>query len=138
MRNEQCSTWQVAWPSEAFNIDLVLVRSAGPYLNEVPSTVRLVDLGAKRTLTCLPALVKYLKRERPHAMVSALSRANILASLARKVCGLPHRLFVNEQNTVSEWSQDTNDWRFRMAPSLARISYRWATNVIAVFGRRGG
>lgn len=38
--------------------------------------------------------IQYLRREQPHGMVSTLSRANIVALLARKLTARPHRLMV--------------------------------------------
>ena len=39
-----------------YHVDLVLSRAEGHYLEEVPATVRIVDLGAIRGLTSLPGL----------------------------------------------------------------------------------
>lgn len=46
-------------------VDLVLAKAKGPYLSQVPPSVRVVDLGASRVLSSLPGLVRYLRRERP-------------------------------------------------------------------------
>jgi glycosyltransferase involved in cell wall biosynthesis len=118
--------------SRGYSVDLVLAVSEGPYLSQVPDNVRLVELEASRTLTTLPALVRYLRRERPRAMVAALSRANLVALWARRITGIPKRLVVNEQNTVSVLTQNAPQWRVRVIPLLARYFYRWATAVVAV------
>lgn len=115
-----------------YAVDLVLSRADGPYLNEIPAGVRLIDLASSSTLKSLPALVRYLRRERPQAMVSALSRANLTAVLARRLSGHPRTLLVNEQNTLSKWSQKSKSWRFRCVPKLASYLYRWTTSVVAV------
>jgi glycosyltransferase involved in cell wall biosynthesis len=114
------------------SVDLVLALSEGPYMSQIPDNVRVVELGASRTLTALPALVRYLRRERPRAMVAALSRANILALWARRITGIPERLVVNEQNTVSVLTRNAPQWRVRIVPSLARYFYRWASAVVGV------
>src|SRR5215218_7431474 len=66
-------------------VDLVLARAEGPYLTEVPKNVQIVDLKATRTLFCLPALVRYLRHERPDVLLSTLDYANILALWARRM-----------------------------------------------------
>ncbi len=113
-------------------VDLVLARAVGPYLAEIPEGVTLVDLQSKGTVASLPALVRYLRQQRPDGMVSALSRANIVAILARRLAGTPHRLVVNEQNTLTQWAKDSDNWRSRMTPRFASLSYRWADAVVAV------
>ncbi len=121
-----------------YSVDLVLAQAEGPYLAQVPESVRLVDLGKgrivnrSRTLTRLPSLVRYLRDEQPDAMLSALSRANIVALLARRVAGVPKRVVVNQQNTVSKAAPNAPSRLGRLVPRLARYFYRWADNVIGV------
>ena len=54
------------------DVDLVLSRAEGPYLSEVPEAVRVVDLGATRVLRSLPSLSRYLRSNRPQALLSTL------------------------------------------------------------------
>jgi hypothetical protein len=79
-------------------VDLVLARAEGPYLSQVPKEVRVVDLGARRVLYSLPGLVRYLRRERPQAMLSALNHANIVAIWAKLLARVQTRLVVAEHN----------------------------------------
>jgi len=119
-------------------VDLVLAQVEGPYLSQVSNAVRIVDLGEgklrgrSRTLSRLPALVRYLRRERPDAMVSALSRANLVAVWARRLAGSSTRLVVNVQNNVSHNAPSAPTLLGRQAPRLARYFYRWADAVVGV------
>ncbi|MGI9490917.1 MAG: glycosyltransferase family 4 protein, partial [Geminicoccaceae bacterium] len=49
------------------DIDVVAGSSAGPYFSELNGKVRIIDLSVGNTLAGLPALVRYLKAERPSA-----------------------------------------------------------------------
>lgn len=82
-------------------VDLVLVKAEGPYLSEVGQGVRIVDLDKGRVLASLIPLIRYLRRERPVAMLSALTHANIIALLARKLAEVPLRLVVSEHSAPS-------------------------------------
>lgn len=82
-------------------VDLVLARAEGPYLGEVAPAVRIVDLDRGRVLASLLPLVRWLRRERPDAMLSALNHTNIIAILARKLARIPLRLVVSEHSTPS-------------------------------------
>src|SRR3990172_8802795 len=66
-----------------YTVDLVLVRAQGPYLAEVPEGVRVVNLDTSRDLLSLLPLVRYLRRERPDALLSGL-HTNIVALWARR------------------------------------------------------
>lgn len=111
-------------------VDLVFARSEGAY--EVPVSVRSVDLGASRAVTSLPALVRYLRRERPFALLSALDYANVLALWARRLAGVPDRVVITEHNTMSQTSRHTPRLRQRLVPTLARLFYPWADVIAAV------
>jgi glycosyltransferase involved in cell wall biosynthesis len=117
--------------ARGFPVDLVLSRAEGPYMAEIPDSVRVVDLKAPRVLMCLPALVRYLRSERPVALLSTLY-ANIIAVLARRMAGVPQRVVLNEQNNLSSVSKGENDLRWKLYPELARWFYPWADGITAV------
>ncbi|MDL1866635.1 glycosyltransferase [Betaproteobacteria bacterium PRO4] len=113
-------------------VDLVLAQAEGPYLSEVSSSVRVVDLRSRRVLASLPGLVRYLRKVRPEAMLSALNHANVIAVMARILAGTDVRLIVSEHNNLSMSSSRSQNWRSRLIPPLMRSMYRKATGVIAV------
>lgn len=115
-----------------FRTDLVLAAAKGPRMAEVPQAVEVVDLGAERVLTSLPALTRYLRRARPYAMASFLDHANIVALWARRLAGYPSRLVVVEQNHLSTAATNGKSRRDRMMPKLVRRFYPWATCVAGV------
>lgn len=112
-------------------VDLVLAQAAGPYLAEVPKSVHLVNLGAARVLSSIPALVRYLQCEKPVALLSVL-HANVVALWARLLASVPKRVVVCEQNTLSYLAKGVADLRWRLAPPLARWFYPWAEGIVAV------
>lgn len=73
-------------------VDLVLARAEGPYLKEVPPEVTVVDLRARRLLTSLPGLIRYLRGHRPAAVLSAMDHVNVVALLAVKLAHVKTRL----------------------------------------------
>ena len=44
-----------------YPVDLVLARAEGPYMSQIPDSVRLIDLNAPRVLGSVPALIKYFR-----------------------------------------------------------------------------
>jgi glycosyltransferase involved in cell wall biosynthesis len=118
--------------NSGYQVDLVLSRAEGHYLKEVPDAVRVVDLDASRVLASLPALVRYLRRERPSAMLASLNYVNIVGIWARRLAGVKTRLVVNEQNTLSLEASRSSRRRHRLLPRLARRFYPWADEIVAV------
>jgi glycosyltransferase involved in cell wall biosynthesis len=115
-----------------FDVDLVLAAAEGPRLAQIPPEVRLVDLGARRVVSSLPGLVRYLRRERPVGLASVLDHANVVALWARKLGRYSGRVVVIEQNTLSEAARNGKSRRDRMMPRLVTRFYPWADYVVGV------
>lgn len=112
--------------------DLVLPQVEGPYLSEVRPDVRIVNLKARRVLASLPGLVRYLRRERPDALLATLTHANLIALWARRLSGVPTRVVVREANTLTQVTRGAGRDRRRLFPFLVRRFYPWADGIVAV------
>lgn len=123
-------------------VDLVLARAEGPYLAEVAQNVRIVDLNMDRILASLLPLIRYLRRERPDAMLSALNHANIIAILAYKLAQVKMRLVVSERNSLSGCRSGIKDkvifhlmrWLYPAADSVVAVSKAMAQELIVELG----
>lgn len=113
-------------------VDLVLVNAEGPYLKEVARDVRVVEIGARRVLLSLPGLVRYLRRERPQALLSALNHANVIAVVARRLSGVGTRLLVSERSNASMARTGFQSLRASAVLPLMRWAYPKADSVVAV------
>ena len=110
-------------------VDLVLSRAEGPYLTEVATNVRIIDLDRKRVLISLLPLARYLRRERPDAMLSALNHANVIAIIARKLSRVSTRLVVSERNSLANRPAGMTGWILR---AMMKQLYPHADAVVAV------
>ena len=75
-------------------------------------------------------LARYIRRERPSALVSFLSHANVAAVAARALARVTLRLALVEQNTVSSFRSDLR--RDSLLPALVRRAYPRAEAVVGV------
>jgi glycosyltransferase involved in cell wall biosynthesis len=137
-------------------VDLVLGHARGPFAGEVPARVRVVDLGGgswpaalglalrdgrrawrlfpwapPRVLSCAPALARYLRSERPAALLSGLNYSNLTAVWARRSAGVPLRLVLTEHNTLSQRATRAAR-RLRSLPAKVRRFYPEADALVAV------
>lgn len=114
-------------------VDLVLMNAHGPLASEVPEGVRIVDLKAGRMLAALPALVRYLRRQRPSALLSALDYANLIALWSRQLSGAPTRIYIGTHKVLSVATADSTLWREKhVLPRLLRHAYPWADGIVGV------
>jgi glycosyltransferase involved in cell wall biosynthesis len=112
--------------------DLVLATATGPYLTDVAENVRILDLHARRVSHALMPLMRYLKQERPVAMLSAMNHANVIAVLARSWSGVSTRLVVSERNTISIEAQRARKIIERVVYALVPWAYKKASAIVAI------
>lgn len=109
---------------------IIATKATGPYSSQVPSEVRLVELGASRPLSSLPALVRFLRRERPDALIAALTPANVVAVIARAIARVDTRIIVGVHISVGS-RVSTSPLRAVLRPLVYRTLYSQADVVLA-------
>lgn len=113
--------------------DLVVAEAEGAYLSKIPAGVRLVDLQARSPVVVSKtfALRRYLQRERPQALFSALDIASS-ATLARRLAGVPTQVVMCVQTNLSQQFRDHQPHTFgRVRPQLVRLMYPWSDALVA-------
>jgi glycosyltransferase involved in cell wall biosynthesis len=113
-------------------VDLLLVHAEGPYLEEVSPAVHVVDLGARRTITAVPALVRYLRDDPPDALLSALRHVNVVAIISRLLARARSCLVVSERNMVAISMRNAPRWRDKLFVILIPTLYRLADVIVAI------
>jgi glycosyltransferase involved in cell wall biosynthesis len=113
-------------------VDLILIHKVGPYLNDVPDSIRLVVLNSSRDIFSLVPLIRYLRQEKPEVLLSGLY-TNIIALWAKRLACVPTWVVVSERNTLSQSVKHYSaDIRLRLMPQFIRWFYPWANRVVAV------
>src|ERR1051325_2896393 len=114
-----------------YQVDLLVCQVKGPYQNQVPEGVRVIELKPGSTAWLgrayilaadpqgfvtllrsvllplktwkrfrhLPALSRYLRREQPDVLLSAMTHVNLMALWARRLAGVATRMVVSEHIT---------------------------------------
>ncbi len=113
-------------------IDLVLNRSESPHLWRMPAETRIIDLKQPRLSMSLLGLVKYLRQERPAALLAADHYLNEMALVAGQIAKVPTRIVVAEHNQLSKTTCNSNQLKGRLAPLLTRLLYPWSDGIVAV------
>jgi glycosyltransferase involved in cell wall biosynthesis len=113
--------------------DLVLAEAAGDYLEQVSPDVRLVDLHSKFPviLSKTFALQKYLQREQPSVLISALDivSSSLWAKWSSRV---PTRVVMCVQTYLSEqFRNDESNTLKKLRPQLVRWLYPRSDELVA-------
>jgi glycosyltransferase involved in cell wall biosynthesis len=116
---------------KGYPVDIVLATAKGALLNSTPPTVRVVDLAASRPLTAVPALARYLRRERPRAMLATITNANLAALWAIRLSGVDTRCVVREASTLSVELEHSSTLNRLLVPRMIARAFPLAHAIIA-------
>lgn len=117
---------------KGLDVDLVLVKNEGVYRSAVDDAVRVVDLNGTRTLSSVFALARYLKREQPRAVLSAMNYVNVVAVWARALARSDARLVISEHANLSQALADTAGAITKFLPWMMKRSYARADAIVTV------
>lgn len=111
-------------------LDLILANAEGPYLKQVPEQVRLINLGVGRVMKAVVPLSRYLKENRPIALLSHMNHTNVSAILAKELAGTKTRLVLVEHNTLSV--DKSKLFRSKLVPPFMKLLYPRADVIVGV------
>ncbi len=120
-----------AFSARGHAVDLVLGIPGGPLTSQIPAGPRVVDLAARRTTAALPAFVRYLRRERPRALLSTLEHANVLSVWAARLSLTGTRVVLREANVLLPRDQ-MHGLQPHLLRALMRGFYPLAAAIVAV------
>lgn len=150
-----------AMAEQGAQVDVVLSHARGPFMAEIPPTVRIIDLeappaasalrhlfetpgdarallpvlflpGVPGVLGAVRPLARYLRESKPDALLSLMDYPNVAAILARRIAGVDTRIVVSVHNHVSASVAHADRLHTRHVPRLARRFYAEADAVVAV------
>lgn len=122
-------------PQAGCRVDLVLTQRTGPYLDDLPSTVRVVSFDTTHTALALPSLLRYVWRERPDVLCSALPTANIAAAIVATLCRAAGRdlcYVPTIHYLLSQRERRAETWKARIVSKVLPWALCQANGVVAV------
>lgn len=121
-----------AWAERGVNIELLTIRTNSAHLKQLPESVVHIDLGARHSLTAVPALRRYFQRHRPTAMLVAKDRAGRAALLARRLAGSDCPIVIRLGTNLSAALANKSPWQRWLRTRPMRLIYPWVNRVVAV------
>ena len=115
------------------NVDLVIGNAHNAvYLNELPHSVRVIDLKVARMLKSLPQLTKYLCEHKPDVLMATRVHSCCFCVLAKILTRVKTGIVLREANTVS-LDLGKYSWKRKMLLGLSiRILYPLSDAMIGV------
>lgn len=113
-------------------VTLVLVSAEGAYLDQIPSGIGVVNLAQASVFSAIPAIARYVKANKPSAILSALPHVNVAALLAKRLFRINVRIVLTEHNQITLKASQASGLRRKLTFFLVKMLYRYADAVVAV------
>lgn len=115
-------------------VDFIVKTGHAPYLDRLPSAVRLIEFGDGGKKERLGKLLDYLEENRPDALISAKGKDDMVAMRAKGLTRVPTRFYLRPGTAVSERlrARSANPIKRWLTHRRMRWLYSRADGVIAV------
>lgn len=114
------------------NVDLLVADSTGELILSLPKEVTIVDLKARRVLTCIPGIIRHLRKVKPDVLFSALDYVNIVAIFSKYISRVSLRVVVSVHAQPEFFTGHPNSLRGIMLSKLFKIAHNKADKIVAV------
>ena len=113
-------------------VDLLLGDPESPYMDRLHPQVRVIDLGTSNAITGVPALARYLLREKPEVLLTQRIRVNVLALRARNLVRSKTRVYVTSNTNITSQLDSMRPEKRAKQLKLLRKYYPQNTGIMAV------
>lgn len=117
-----------------YSVYLVVAQVDENFRSQIPQELGVVNLNARSMFRALPALVRYLKQDRPACLISSQMHVNLNAIIACQLSRTDSFLVISEHNDVHSVYRNATTVKGRLVPWLARLLYKKADRIVAVSG----
>ncbi len=118
--------------ARGIELTLVLGDASGVYRGLVSPAVRVLDLQTVSLHLAIPPLVQHLRDFRPHALLSAMTHANVVAAMAHRWSRSSARLVLSERAHLTSVFEAHRGWRTQLTRQVMRWVYPWADAIVTV------
>ena len=113
-----------------YDVDLLVVRTSGPYRDLVRKDIQIIELPAHKVLFNIFKLAEYLKKSEPVALYSTLKHVNIAAIIAARLSRAKTKIVIREaSNLLNSFNRNLFQ---KIAYLLVPFIYKRADVIVAV------
>jgi glycosyltransferase involved in cell wall biosynthesis len=115
-----------------YTVDVVLVSKSGIYLNNLSSKIRVINLNRGRSIFSIFALARYLRKNKPKALLSAIDYINVIAIVAHTISLSKAKLVVSERADPASNKKYMNFGPQKIVFLLMKILYPLVDKIICI------
>ncbi|MDD5130141.1 MAG: glycosyltransferase [Candidatus Omnitrophica bacterium] len=112
-------------------IDFLLAKKSGIFLDNLKKHVHIVDFNKNSTFKSIPLLIKFIRKNKPQVLISALEHANLYALIAKIFCFRKVKVIVTVHNSPLR-SMLSPSRKSRFISRMNKVFYHFADAVVGV------
>lgn len=117
--------------AQGVEVDMFLTRAAGDLIKECPQQARLF-VGGGSTKKSLIALHRYLRQEKPDALITAHNHVNAASIWVKWLARVPTQIMITLHTAMSKDDHSLQPGKKRIIKEFCRFSYPLADHIVAV------
>lgn len=121
-----------AFAARGLQVELLVGDATGPYAAEVSAAVTVIPLHKKRVTACLVGIVRYLRRDKPVAIISTMMHANIVVIVAKLLSRQSTQVVARESNVAEVWNGKPLSQGKSPLLRIAGLVYPYANSIVCV------
>lgn len=118
--------------NQGIAVDFLISSVQDGYLQSLPASTRVLEMGSSGLLATLSYLVRYLRESHPDAILSAKLEADRTAALARRWSGASTRVFFRVGTNLSQMLKGRRRLKRWRSQRIIRRFYGQADGIIAI------
>jgi len=122
-----------AFSKVGYDVDLIVGRAEGDYVDRVPSEINIVDFNRNKVYLTIPQLIRYMKISSPNVIISGGEAPNITLIIAKILTlGTKTKIIVSIRTHLSTELKNSKNINKKIMKYLGKILYHFADKVVAV------
>lgn len=117
--------------AQGIAVDFFLSKAVGPYLEQLSNEVR-VFTGNGTVKSSLLPFIRYLRQEKPTAVIASHPHVNVMNIVAAKLARVPTRIIITIHVVTSTHNEAYKSLYTSIIELLTKRIYPWADNIVAV------
>ncbi len=113
-------------------VTLLLHSAQGSLELDLPAAVEVKVFNTRRVLDDIRPIARYLRRAKPHILLSSLNHNNVTACLAGLLAGGKTKVVICQHAALAQEARLEPGWKYRIMPVAYRLMAPLAAGIVAV------
>lgn len=118
--------------SDTARISFISLTGGDDLRPELRGSIRVVSLGKKKSLSAIPALLKFIRKEKPDVLISTQIHVNLIAVLMKVLFRTKTKIILREATSAGSQFMIYRDMKSRLVKTAVRLLYPRADAVVAI------